>query len=141
MNTATHNPYIGPRTFLKEERHLFFGRDREARDLTALVVTERLVLFYAQSGAGKSSLINTCLIPELVENLYEVLPVARVSGDAPEGIKIDNIYTYNLMRSLIRREIDPTSLAELTLSSFFGRLNEDENGYYYDSHLQKPIRS
>ncbi len=141
MNTATHNPYIGPRTFLKEERHLFFGRDREARDLTALVVTERLVLFYAQSGAGKSSLINTCLIPELAENLYEVLPVARVSGDAPEGIKVGNIYAYNLMRSLIRREIDPASLADLPLSRFFGRLNEDENGYYYDSQLEKPIRS
>ena len=86
MNTQM-NPYVGPRTFLKEEGHLFFGRDREARDLSALVASDQLVLFYAQSGAGKSSLINTRLIPELEDKLYEVLPVARVSGNWPEVMR------------------------------------------------------
>ena len=47
------NPYVGPRTFLEEEGRFFFGRRREARDLQARVVSERLLLFYAQSGAGK----------------------------------------------------------------------------------------
>ena len=47
------NPYVGPRTFQRDEGHLFFGREHEARDLIALVSTERLVVFYAQSGAGK----------------------------------------------------------------------------------------
>jgi putative ribosome biogenesis GTPase RsgA len=56
---------IGPRTFTREQRHLYFGREREARDLLACVLSERLVLFYAQSGAGKSSLINTQLVPGL----------------------------------------------------------------------------
>ena len=59
------NPYVGPRTFRREQSHLFFGREREARDLLARVVSERLLLFYAQSGAGKSSLINARLIPGL----------------------------------------------------------------------------
>ena len=59
MNTPSTNPYVGPRTFQKNEGHLFFGRDRETRDLLSLVSAEKLVLFYAQSGAGKSSLINT----------------------------------------------------------------------------------
>ncbi len=140
MNSITGNPYIGPRTFLKEEGHLFFGRDRESRDLSALVLSEKLLLFYAQSGAGKSSLINTRLIPELEHNLYEVLPVARVSGDLPEGFEAKNIYAYNLMRSLIRREIEPDSLADLSLSQFLMRLNEDENGYFYDGTLANPIR-
>ena len=140
MNSITSNPYIGPRTFLKEEGHLFFGRDRESRDLSALALSEKLVLFYAQSGAGKSSLINTRLIPELEHNLYEVLPVARVSGDLPEGFEAKNVYAYNLMRSLIRREIEPDSLADLSLSQFLVRLNEDENGYFYDGSLANPIR-
>ena len=65
MNTTERNPYVGSRTFQREDRDLFFGRDREARDLAALVSSERLILFYAQSGAGKSSLLNTCLIPDL----------------------------------------------------------------------------
>lgn len=132
MSTTSNNPYIGPRTFLKEEGHLFFGRDRESRDLASLVVSERLVLFYAQSGAGKSSLINTRLIPDLESNHYEILPVGRVSGDLPAGININNIYTYNLMRSLMQREIESGALAELTLSHFLDRLNSDEQGYFYN---------
>jgi WD40 repeat protein len=141
MSAVTQNPYVGPRTFLKEEGHLFFGRDRESRDLTALVVSERLVLFYAQSGAGKSSLINTRLIPDLEEKLFEVLPVARVSGDSVQGIEVDNIYVFNLIRSLLRRETDPRLLSHLTLSQFLAKLNEDQNGYFYDPNLTAPIRS
>ena len=88
MNTIlepTANPYVGPRTFSYEQRHLFFGRDREGRDLLARVLSERLVLFYAQSGAGKSSLINTRLIPRLRDVGYAVLPVGRVGGELPAG--------------------------------------------------------
>jgi WD40 repeat protein len=140
MNTTEKNPYIGPRTFLKEERHLFFGRDREARDLSALVASDKLVLFYAQSGAGKSSLINTRLIPELEDKLYEVLPVARVSGNWPEGDKAPNIYIYDLMRSLLHREIEPNALINLPLAQFLAKLNEDEQGYFYDSSLAADIR-
>jgi hypothetical protein len=51
--TQLDNPYVGPRTFTRQESDRFFGREREARELFSLVVSERLVLFYAQSGAGK----------------------------------------------------------------------------------------
>lgn len=140
MNTTQKNPYVGPRTFLKEEGHLFFGRDREARDLSALVASDKLVLFYAQSGAGKSSLINTRLIPELEDKLYEVLPVARVSGSWLDSDQAGNIYVYNLLRSLIRHEVDSKFLLDLSLSGFLARLNEDEHGYFYDSSLTHSIR-
>jgi WD40 repeat protein len=125
------NPYVGPRTFLKEESHLYFGREREARDLTALVASERLVLFYAQSGAGKSSLLNTRLIPDLENNRYEVFPVGRVSSGSVSGIT-GNVYLYNLMRSLVQHEIDPGSIANLSLSQFLAGLDVDDNGYFYD---------
>jgi len=137
----TQNPYVGPRTFQREERHLFFGRDRESRDLSSLVLSEQLVLFYAQSGAGKSSLINTRLIPELEANLYEVFPIARASGEAPVGFTPENIYLYNLMRSLISRNMDLKNLEGLSLSQFLDKLNEDEDGYFYDASLTAPIRT
>jgi WD40 repeat protein len=141
MNTTSKNPYVGPRTFLKEESHLFFGREREARDLTALVASERLVLFYAQSGAGKSSLINTRLIPDLEKNQYEVFPLGRVSGGNLGIGEEGNIYIYNLMRSLVQRELNPASIAKLSLSKFLGQLNEDENGYFYDNEMADIIES
>ena len=70
------NPYVGPRSFERKERALFFGREREARDLLALAISKRLVLFYAPSGAGKSSLINARLIPSLAVCRRERLPSA-----------------------------------------------------------------
>lgn len=42
-----------------------FGRDWECRQLRALMVAERLVLLYAPSGAGKTSLVQAGLIPQL----------------------------------------------------------------------------
>jgi hypothetical protein len=78
-----NNPYIGPRPFERSDRDKFFGRTRETRDLLSLIMAERVVLFYAQSGAGKTSLLNTQIIPALEEEGFQVLPVVRVGGDLP----------------------------------------------------------
>jgi hypothetical protein len=48
MTPPVDNPYVGPRAFTRAEGDRFFGRDREARELLARVIAERLVLFYAQ---------------------------------------------------------------------------------------------
>src|SRR5512134_764181 len=97
MNSLPDNPYVGPRSFRREEASKFYGRENEARDLLSLVISEQLVLFYAESGAGKSSLINTSLIPGLEERRFEVLPVGRVSSAFTDSGNVDNIYIFNLM--------------------------------------------
>jgi WD40 repeat protein len=133
------NPYVGPRTFEEKERDRFFGREREARELLALTVSGQLVLFYAQSGAGKSSLINTCLIPDLKRKGFKVFPVVRVAGDIPIGLQVENIYVFNLIRKLASREDDEASLANLTLPKFIAQQKkepisesaaDDEEGAY-----------
>ena len=120
----TDNPYVGPRTFTEAERGLFFGREREARDLTARIVSERLLLFYAQSGAGKSSLLNTRVIPALRdEEGFQALPVGRVSGELPAGIEsAANLYAFSLMTGLDQSGEPPARLAQLTLSEFLACL-------------------
>jgi hypothetical protein len=101
--STTTNPYVGPIPFSTEKKAFFFGRDDEAARLLALAISERIVLFYAQSGSGKSSLINAKLIPDLVTKGYKVLPVARVGGDLPSDIpaeRIDNVFVFNTLLSL-----------------------------------------
>jgi hypothetical protein len=132
------NPYVGPRTFTTAERHLFFGRTREARDLLALVVSERLVLFYAQSGAGKSSLINTNLIPGLQAEGFEVLPVGRVSGQTGEGVQPDNIFAYNLLLDLHQADQIPATLATMSLSNFLDNLVLHNGTFVYDEQYAYP---
>ena len=133
MSKFEQNPYIVARTFETDDSEFFFGREREAFDLLSLVISERLVLFYAQSGAGKSSLVNTRLIPGLEqENEYKILPVGRLRRDEGAAAAVGNIYVHNLINSLTKRGIDEKVLSKMTLSGFLGGLDFDEqDGYFY----------
>ncbi len=132
------NPYMGPRTFTQQESNRFFGRNREADNLLALVISNRLVLFYAQSGAGKSSLLNTRLVPHLRQERFLTLPVSRVSGgELPQDIgPIKNIYAFNLMLSLDQGKTDPSLYAGRDLTQFLSKLTtKDGRHYYYNPDL------
>ena len=72
------SPFVGPRPFEKEDSDKFFGRTRETEELLSLIIAHRAVFVYAQSGAGKSSLLRAGVIPRLLERGYKVLPPARV---------------------------------------------------------------
>ncbi|MDZ4762920.1 MAG: TIR domain-containing protein [Chloroflexota bacterium] len=92
------SPYVGPRPFSTTERDRFFGREREIDELTALVISNPMVLFYAQSGAGKSSLINAGLLPEMEKESFESLPPVRVGLPASElPANVENIFVYNAL--------------------------------------------
>ena len=129
MNATKENPYIGPQPFQESERELFFGREQESNELLALALSEQEIVFYAQSGAGKSSLVNTCLIPDLKKKGFEVL-LARVGGDVPTGLAVGdkfNIFVFNLLRRLSTGEVDLHSLTGLSLSKFLVPWTDDEN--------------
>lgn len=66
-----------------EDEHIFFGRKRETRILVADVVINRLVVLFAKTGTGKTSLINAGVRPNLNERGYETFFI-RVSKD-PEA--------------------------------------------------------
>jgi hypothetical protein len=94
--------FPGPRPFQREEADLFFGRDRESADLHDLIQSYRTVLLYAQSGAGKSSLVNASLIPAMEAEDYTTLR-ARVAGAAaltPELSKTPNVFVANTLLSI-----------------------------------------
>jgi hypothetical protein len=59
------NPFVGLRAFSSSEQDLFFGRAKETSVLRDLVLTLPVLVVYAPSGTGKSSLINAGLIPEI----------------------------------------------------------------------------
>lgn len=119
MAGVLNNPFVGPRTFKEQDSHNFYGREREARELLSKVISEPLVIFYSESGAGKSSLINTRLIPGLRGEEFHILPVARVGGALPADIsQVDNIFVFNLLSSLCDTGQEVTRLAEQTIPEF-----------------------
>jgi len=91
------NPYVGPRAF-REQDHLY-GREQELAELVDLLVAERVVLMYSPSGAGKTSLIQASLIPELRRQRFRPLPPARVNLPVPTGTDV-NQYAMSVMLSL-----------------------------------------
>ncbi|WP_245668947.1 NACHT and WD repeat domain-containing protein, partial [Chloroflexus islandicus] len=112
METLHHNPYLGPRAFTRE--HRLYGRDRELRDLTSLLVSERIVLLYSPSGAGKSSLVQAALIPALEARRFRVLPIVRVGLALPASMPPDaNRYLAAAALSIGGDEAIERSLAEL----------------------------
>ena len=140
--SASDNPYVGPRPFSQADAGRFFGREREARELTALVVSQRLTLFYAQSGAGKSSLLNARIIPTLRREGFVVLPVGRIGGALPDDVTdVANIFVYNLVESILPEGApggEPgraEGLTGLDLPRFFAGLTSDDGGaiWYFDA--------
>jgi YVTN family beta-propeller protein len=140
-------PYIGPRAFrtVEADRLRFSGRDTEIDEIVALITSHRIVLIYAQSGAGKTSIINAGVIPSLAKDGFEVLPVARVqvtsltspispkNGNNNIPSKVKNMYIYNALQSLGREkpEIKPESILDLALFEFLDRYfptRKNENG-------------
>jgi tetratricopeptide (TPR) repeat protein len=116
------NPYVGPRPFEERHQRRFFGRDWEADELVSLVVAHPAVLLYAQSGAGKTSLINAKLVPLLRdEEGLQVLPVARVRGEVPQEVQpeqIENLLVFNTLWGWMERGADPAQWVGLSLSAF-----------------------
>jgi hypothetical protein len=59
--------YPGVRPFETHEKHLFFGRSRDIRELYDLILLERLTVLFAKSGYGKSSLLKAGIIPRFTD--------------------------------------------------------------------------
>lgn len=57
--------YPGVRSFEERDERIFFGRKRAAQELLLRVLSVRLLLQFAPSGVGKTSLLNAGLFPEL----------------------------------------------------------------------------
>jgi len=60
-------PYRGIEPFRYVDRPIFFAREEETRKLLRYVAVYRGVLFYGDSGSGKSSLVNAGFIPAIIE--------------------------------------------------------------------------
>ena len=125
QETSEREVFVGPRPFERSEQKLFFGRDREISELLSLVTSNRVVLCYAPSGAGKTSLINAGLQPRLEKEGFEVLPSTRVRGLIPEGVDqsaIANIYIFNTILSLAKETEELLDLAHTTLAKFLSTI-------------------
>jgi len=69
--------YPGVVNFTISDQHIFFGRDLDQEKLKTKILLNRTVVLHAESGAGKSSLIQAGVLPKL------------------EGLQIDRMLSFN----------------------------------------------
>ena len=113
MTNPRPNPYPGPRSFQKGEK--LYGRQRETWELLNLLIAERIVLLASPSGAGKTSLVQAALAPELEAEGFRVLPVMRPGLLPDQPVPGANRYLLSLLLGLEggRPEEEQLPLAEL----------------------------
>lgn len=117
---ARPNPYVGPRAFHLNEK--LFGREKETQALFDLLLAERVVLLHAQSGAGKSSIIQASLIPMLIEDGFNVLPVMRVSKPPAASADHVNRYSHSVLLDLeAGAGANDADVSNVSLTDYFER--------------------
>jgi hypothetical protein len=78
--------YPGAQPFSDDEfsRKMFFGRDQASTALTDQILANRMVVVYAKSGLGKTSLLSASVAPRLREDHY--LPLFVRVNDVKRGL-------------------------------------------------------
>lgn len=86
-------PYRGAQPYQFKDGDLFFGRDAAAREVIETIHASPVTVLHARSGAGKTSLLNTRVLPGLEANgLTPVVlrlwddPVASVRQEIPRQL-------------------------------------------------------
>ena len=80
------SPYRFLNYYREEDKDDFFGREREIQILLSDVIINRLVVLFAKTGTGKTSLINAGVIPLLRDREYEPFFI-RVRKDPIESAR------------------------------------------------------
>ncbi len=130
-NPAGRNPYVGPRPF--EVGQPLFGRDREVAELRYLLTSERIVLLYSPSGAGKSSLVQAGLIPRLQQR-FEVWGPIRVNHPPPAGV--ENRYVWSTIAGLERSD----SHGQLSLIDYISQRTFERNPLIIFDQFEEVLR-
>jgi hypothetical protein len=113
------NPYVGPRAFRETDR--LYGRDREASEVTDRLISERIVLLHAPSGAGKTSLMQAEIRPRLQAEHFHVFGPIRLNAVPPPGVA--NRFVWSVAVALLRPERpDDPALHRLSLEDVVTRV-------------------
>lgn len=75
------NIFLGLQPYTEDDAYRFKGRAEESQELFRLVVRNDFTVCYAESGEGKTSLLNAGVFPLLRENMYFPITITFTSDD------------------------------------------------------------
>lgn len=75
------NTFLGLQPYTENDAYRFKGRTEESQELFRLIVRNDFTVCYAESGEGKTSLLNAGVFPLLRENMYFPISITFTSDD------------------------------------------------------------
>lgn len=130
-------PYRGIHPYRYADHDDFFGREQIIEELLVNVILYRLVVLFGDSGAGKSSVINAGLMPELKKKGFqpERLRVSPVYQDFPfliERIQVGSAKNSDFLPSIFiddsSKGADANERVPCSVDHFFSAIREKSNG-------------
>ncbi|MDW9681834.1 hypothetical protein [Sinorhizobium meliloti] len=104
--STADKPYMGTRSYQLEDADLFFGRQRETSELVALLLRGPLSVLHAPSGAGKSSILNARIIPEIERSGVNAVRMT------PENNPLEALRISTLLQLIPAPETEAAALGE-----------------------------
>ena len=77
----TENTFLGLQPYTEADAYRFKGRTEESQELFRLIVRNDYTVCYAESGEGKTSLLNAGVFPLLRQNMYFPIAITFTSDD------------------------------------------------------------
>ena len=106
------NPFPGLRPFSPEESNIFFGREPESNEIILKLVRNRNITVLGASGSGKSSLVNSGVLPKMLNMKINESSVWRTisfrPGNDPFGNfagAISDRLTDDSRKTIVKNEI------------------------------------
>lgn len=117
------NPFVGPGPFDCDS--MLFGRERELGELGWRLLSDRIIVLYSPSGAGKTSLLlaRNGLLAR-VRHRFHDLPPLRVWGEPPEELPPGVDRVTGVVLAQLNRAGMGAVMAEDTLLSYFDRITQ-----------------
>lgn len=76
-----NNTFLGLQPYTEEDAYRFKGRTEESQKLFRLIVRNDFTVCYAESGEGKTSLLNAGVFPLLRQNMFFPIAITFTSDD------------------------------------------------------------
>lgn len=123
------NPYLGFRTYKESDSELFTGREEDIKNIYDYISKNSMTILYANSGIGKSSVINAGLCPLLRANNYFPIYIRcndYSSADNFDGLIIDVLSSQTKLSRLWHNSVENPL--------FLGNPIDDNNSQQHSSN-------
>jgi hypothetical protein len=139
--------YPGLQPFDKGQSTIFFGRDKETKELFYKICLEKMVVLFGKSGLGKSSLLNAGVSPLLEQNGYLPIRIRFSSGTlassepGSENLLIRDFILafdgFRFKRKILYNKEDPKLWEFIKATQFTELIKEDVNPDLYANFRNK----